>query len=565
MRATAICFLIISKCLTAAAAPAPIPVVIDSQFQEAPRVEAFRSNERTFRVSFKDGGAASDLTNTVPFMHWGTNALAAGVSTSSWAFVGATSNGMVDFTFSPAALNYTAGRYVYEAGVIADDSPRTYRQGVMQILPSQIGSGASAVTWTTRVDWNAVTWTNLPTSWTDPTARATATNALAVANSKLSVEADPIALPIAAFASNTASTIRGSFTAGTNLHVGGIGSVALGCNSVSTNAFVWNNPNPDFAGAASYSDHGAGTFNINPEDGPRGFWIGGQTFADYFVPYLTEWTFNNFITGTWNAVTGTFVTVESDPDFKAWENGGHAGVLTAEADPIFSGWVHNGYQGVLTTETDPQYQEWVNGGYQGVVTAEADPLSLYLDQTTPQTTVGTFTFPRVIAGTVTDDTTSSMQVQGGVIIKNASDTCPKVGLEDAATGMRMSMLCDWGNGGIADWTLNTTQSGGYYDETVDGPLFRLDIRSYVRSWQVLNYNPDSLNGEGGRNLDYLMELNFGTRTLNLGYQGSTGVALHVTGNLTVDGASIITPPTDPTGLPVGALWNSNGVAVFVTE
>jgi hypothetical protein len=76
--------------------------------------------------------------------------------------VGSTSSGVVDFVFAPAAVNYAAGRYVYEVGVLVDSVPRTYRQGVFQIWESAIGAGVAAVTWTTNADWNLYAWRNLP-------------------------------------------------------------------------------------------------------------------------------------------------------------------------------------------------------------------------------------------------------------------------------------------------------------------------------------------------------------------------------------------------------------------
>jgi hypothetical protein len=151
--------------LTAAslyAAPAPYPVTINSRSQSAPPLPCFRANEHTFRVSFTDGGTASDVTGYIPFLNWSTNSGAAVVSTSSWAFVTAT-NGTVDFTFDPTAINYPEGRYVYNVGVKTSNGVvRSYSQGVLQIYGSPTASGASAVQWVANVDWNQIVWANLP-------------------------------------------------------------------------------------------------------------------------------------------------------------------------------------------------------------------------------------------------------------------------------------------------------------------------------------------------------------------------------------------------------------------
>jgi hypothetical protein len=151
--------------LTAAslyAAPAPYPVTINSRSQSAPPLPVFRANEHTFRVTFTDGGTASDVTGYIPFLNWSTNSGAAVVSTSSWAFVTAT-NGTVDFTFDPTAINYPEGRYVYNVGVKTSNGVvRSYSQGVLQIYGSPTASGASAVQWVAFLDWNNIIWTNLP-------------------------------------------------------------------------------------------------------------------------------------------------------------------------------------------------------------------------------------------------------------------------------------------------------------------------------------------------------------------------------------------------------------------
>ena len=144
-------------------APAPYPVTINSRAQTAPPLPAFRANEHTFRVTFVDGATASDVSGYIPFLNWSTNRTATGVSTSSWEFVSAGTNGVVDFTFDPTALNHTEGRYVYEVGVkTSNDVVRAYAQGALMLYGSPTASGASVVEWLTMADWNLIEWSNLP-------------------------------------------------------------------------------------------------------------------------------------------------------------------------------------------------------------------------------------------------------------------------------------------------------------------------------------------------------------------------------------------------------------------
>ena len=141
-------------------APAPYPLAINSRSQTAPPLTAFRANERTFRVTFKDGSTASDVSAYVPFCNWATSTVASVVSTSSWAFVASGTNGVVDFTFDPTAVNHAAGRYIYEVGVAASNgTARSYAQGAFIIQGSPTGGGAGAVNWTTNMNWNKITWT----------------------------------------------------------------------------------------------------------------------------------------------------------------------------------------------------------------------------------------------------------------------------------------------------------------------------------------------------------------------------------------------------------------------
>lgn len=188
--------ILLSACI-AGAAPAPYPITVNSRAQSAPAVTCYRANSFTIRATFLDGQTASDLTGAIPFLSWATNTTAASVSTSSWAFAGSPTNGIVDFTFAPAAVNFTPGRYIYEVGVKTSNSVvSVYRQGIFFIVGSPTAAGVGAVDWTTSLNWDLIDWTNLPnyiSTESDPVAYPVATNALALAEGALTAESDTLA------------------------------------------------------------------------------------------------------------------------------------------------------------------------------------------------------------------------------------------------------------------------------------------------------------------------------------------------------------------------------------
>jgi len=160
----------------ASADPAPYPLPVNSRSQTAPPVVAYAGNLNTYRVTLTDGNTASPIVGTeVPFMAWATNNTAAVNSTGVCSVVSGTT-GVFDVVFSPASVNFTAGRYIYEVGVKSNGVPRTYRQGSFQIVGSPVGGSVDSVTWTTNVDWSTFNWANLPSSIgaspTDTVARA---------------------------------------------------------------------------------------------------------------------------------------------------------------------------------------------------------------------------------------------------------------------------------------------------------------------------------------------------------------------------------------------------------
>lgn len=155
----ALCILIgIVAAVGVMAAPAPYPLTINSRSQTAPQITAYRSSQSIYALTFVDGSTASDLTGHTVWMAWSTNATASTVSTAVCAIVSAT-GGTATATFSAAAMNYAAGRYIYEVGVTTGGNTRVYRQGVLVIVGSPYATGGSSVPWTTNWPWSLISGT----------------------------------------------------------------------------------------------------------------------------------------------------------------------------------------------------------------------------------------------------------------------------------------------------------------------------------------------------------------------------------------------------------------------
>jgi len=133
-------------------AQAPYPATINSRAARAPDLLAFAGNEVTYRVTFTDGTNVTDTTGKTPFMDWAVSEDASGYVNAAVSVVDST-NGIVDFTFANTALNYTAGTYIYEAGLLTGaGAPYLYRQGTFTIDGSPRGTGVN-VSLTTNIIW----------------------------------------------------------------------------------------------------------------------------------------------------------------------------------------------------------------------------------------------------------------------------------------------------------------------------------------------------------------------------------------------------------------------------
>jgi len=149
--------------LAFAQAPAPYPVLVDSQRATVPALEVFQANAITFRASFKSGNVSNGIVTESPFMYWqpfgATNAT---VVTANWSIVSAPS-GVVDFAFTPGDLNFAAGTYSYQVGLEQSGGPQVIKQGSFTIRPSQASIGAEPIAFaTTNVNWGLINWTGVP-------------------------------------------------------------------------------------------------------------------------------------------------------------------------------------------------------------------------------------------------------------------------------------------------------------------------------------------------------------------------------------------------------------------
>ena len=609
---TFIYILVLFWCAVAGAWPVEtnsVSVPIGSQ--SAAQFSIPQGERRIVEATFMDGTNAVSLSGmTVEYIYKTPEA------TLWWSITGTVSAaaGKVSFVWD-STKDIGSPRYQGWLRVVSASNP-IYRIKIDLAMIETPGFDPNIAALTVSpIDFNTLAWTNEP--WAAKVelvaVNATATNALAIANSKLSVEVDPVAGPVAtnalaqagtalswgdhraagyvtgtviraesdplsvhtdslsaeigedvsaneylsfAMGKGVTSSICGfafglrcnaagspSFVFGVDSSAGD-NSVAFGWSThIGVDAFAWN---PDEA--IEYTGNGPGSVSFNASNGlfldGGGRFVGSASGLSNFPSYIA---------------TGSFVRVESDPQYQDWAD--------------------NGYQGVLTTETDPQYQEWVNGGYQGVLTDEADPAFtewlrnpmpfLNTDQTTPQETVGTFTFPALKVGPVGGEWfeayDGTVETKVPIKITDSANNQPKFTLVNRDTGQHAAIACDYANGGgggvVMDWAHNIEQVGGDLNPAFDGPLMRFDTRPGIAGLYVGNLKRVEY---GDRPWDWLMKVDFETKTIRVGYDGTTADA-DISGNLTVHGTTVIIPPTSPDGLPVGALWNNNGVLTLVTE
>lgn len=163
MKETLITTLLALLAGTCSGAPAPYPITVNSRAASAPAVTVKRSNVYTVRASFVDGTNQTVCTGYTPFCAWSTNELAAQpMGTSSWAWVGNASTGICDFTFAPASLNYTPGRYLYEVGVYNTSGVAVIKSGVFLIEGSPYATTNTAFLGPTNLNFSLYTLIGAP-------------------------------------------------------------------------------------------------------------------------------------------------------------------------------------------------------------------------------------------------------------------------------------------------------------------------------------------------------------------------------------------------------------------
>lgn len=134
---------------------------IDYAYESVPTYTVYQASERSWVWTVRNYSATQDITGQTPFMYWATSNSAGSVVTARCAIVVATS-GTFRATFTPTDLNYT-GRVVYGVGLRGTNGNAVVaRQGALVIVADPYASGVGAITWTTNVDWNTITWLNLP-------------------------------------------------------------------------------------------------------------------------------------------------------------------------------------------------------------------------------------------------------------------------------------------------------------------------------------------------------------------------------------------------------------------
>lgn len=144
---------------SAFAVPQPYPIGVDSQTRSVPALEMYQAEPFTVRATFRSGGVAEDISTVTPFMYWATSAGATNYVTSSWSRVNGGTTGVVDFTFSAAALN-TNGDLIYGVG-----AGSTFRQGALKIRANPFASGVASPTFTLATNLAGISFINYP--WLD--------------------------------------------------------------------------------------------------------------------------------------------------------------------------------------------------------------------------------------------------------------------------------------------------------------------------------------------------------------------------------------------------------------
>jgi hypothetical protein len=144
-------FLVMFAGLTATAQDKAVS--LDFSGWNAPGLEAYQGNEKSFLVTLQNAGAAWDVTGTPPIMWWAVDNASASVVTAACTVVTATS-GVFRATFYPADLN-TYGTFIYGVSVTSNNVT-TARQGQFVIRRDPYAVGGSPVQYGTNMNFGLI-------------------------------------------------------------------------------------------------------------------------------------------------------------------------------------------------------------------------------------------------------------------------------------------------------------------------------------------------------------------------------------------------------------------------
>ena len=161
---------------------APEPLIVDSQSQTLTRKTVYQWEGKKYRVYFKDGGEATDLTALNPHVGWSTNRYVQGWYPATVTIIDA-SNGIVDATF-PSTSFFTpsvSDGFVYGAWV--GTGPTVYQQAALTVLPSPFTGGSNfPAPSVIPIDCNLYSFLNQPWISVAGTAFTANSNNFAAAN-----------------------------------------------------------------------------------------------------------------------------------------------------------------------------------------------------------------------------------------------------------------------------------------------------------------------------------------------------------------------------------------------
>jgi len=338
------------------AAPAPYPVTINSRAATAPLIEAYRASARTYRLSFTDGGAATDLSGCSAFMSWATSNTAVSCVTGSAAVISAT-GGIVDVTFTAAQLNYAPGRYIYEAGISSGGVVTVVRQGVLLITGSPYGSGVQVATFGTNLNFGAYQLVGIVPTGNLDMASLDARYSGALGEG-FPAWSNTWHQRVVASVTNAGSEGGGLYAMSNKTWVSfSAGGVPLNWANYPAVGTVDMDGHDITNVHTIFSTSGGGVLT-EPGLIPSVDWGGRKLYVGGGATYSLDWD-NRQLLGAWTLGGNTILT--NEPGFAAWSNAWHsrvaASVTNGQAGVNFGSLTVSGNQ-VLTNEVGQAVWAW---------------------------------------------------------------------------------------------------------------------------------------------------------------------------------------------------------------